>query len=95
MPKELVVLKGKPLPDNITALAITTDGTTILALTTEDLFVIDPMSLSPTRTITIKMKDGRHLSSYWSADNVVISPDQEHALVLESDQLISLKLLQY
>jgi hypothetical protein len=66
------------------SLALTTDGKTLLALTRDDLFVLDTITLSPSNTISIKAKDDdRDLSSYWSAVNAIISPDQKHALVLD------------
>lgn len=75
---------GKPLPNGIKTLTLTADCKTLLALTEDDLFVLDTITLSPSDTISIKVKDDGHdLSTYWSADNVVISPDQKFALVLD------------
>ncbi len=52
-------------------------------LTEDELFVLDPTTLKLTQTITIKSNDPHVGSCYWTADNMVVSPDQEHVMVFD------------
>ena len=82
---------AKPVPkaenalsNRIERLVVSPDSETLLALTTEALFVLDALTQSQTEMIAIRDKgDGSELSAHWSARNMAMSPDRGHALVLD------------
>ena len=60
-----------------------------------ELIVLDVLTLEKIRRLCIKDNNGQSLSSYWTATNFIISPDQKYILILdkyiniESGNLIS------
>jgi len=59
------------------------NGKYLLITDGDKLILLDASSLKMIKSLYVKDNDGQSISSYWSATNFIISPEQKHILILD------------